>query len=35
VIGAYYDYMFSIVDLPLYSCMESYSPRSFVNMGEW
>jgi hypothetical protein len=25
--GVYYDYMFSIVDLPLYSCMESYSPR--------
>jgi hypothetical protein len=25
--GAYYDYMFSIVDLPLYSCMESYSPH--------
>jgi hypothetical protein len=23
----YYDYMFSIVDLPLYSCMESYSPH--------
>jgi hypothetical protein len=26
-LGVYYDYMFSIVDLPLYSCMESYSPR--------
>jgi hypothetical protein len=25
--GAYYDYMFSIVDLPLYLCMESYSPH--------
>jgi hypothetical protein len=25
--GVYYDYMFSIVDLPLYSCMESYSPQ--------
>jgi hypothetical protein len=25
--GAYYDYMFSIVDLLLYSCMESYSPH--------
>jgi hypothetical protein len=25
--GIYYDYMFSIVDLPLYSCMESYSPN--------
>jgi hypothetical protein len=25
--GAYYDYIFSIVDLPLYSCMESYSPH--------
>jgi hypothetical protein len=25
--GVYYDYMFSIVDLPLYSCMESYSPH--------
>jgi hypothetical protein len=24
--GVYYDYMFSIVDLPLYSCMETYSP---------
>jgi hypothetical protein len=24
--GVYYDYMFSIV-LPLYSCMESYSPH--------
>jgi hypothetical protein len=23
--GVYFDYMFSIVDLPLYSCMESYS----------
>jgi hypothetical protein len=23
--GDYYDYMFNIVDLPLYSCMESYS----------
>jgi hypothetical protein len=23
--GVYYDYMFSIVDLPLYSCMESYN----------
>jgi hypothetical protein len=22
-----YDYMFSIVNLPLYSCMESYSPH--------
>jgi hypothetical protein len=25
--GVYYDYMFSMVDLPLYSCMESYSPH--------
>jgi hypothetical protein len=25
--GVYYDYMFSIVDLPLHSCMESYSPH--------
>jgi hypothetical protein len=25
--GVYYDYMFSIVDLPVYSCMESYSPH--------
>jgi hypothetical protein len=25
--GVYYDYMFGIVDLPLYSCMESYSPH--------
>jgi hypothetical protein len=25
--GVYYDHMFSIVDLPLYSCMESYSPH--------
>jgi hypothetical protein len=25
--GAYYDYMFSIVDLPIYMCMESYSPH--------
>jgi hypothetical protein len=25
--GVYYDYMFSIVYLPLYSCMESYSPH--------
>jgi hypothetical protein len=25
--GVYYDYMFSIVHLPLYSCMESYSPH--------
>jgi hypothetical protein len=25
--GIYCDYMFSIVDLPLYSCMESYSPH--------
>jgi hypothetical protein len=25
--GVYYDYMFNIVDLPLYSCMESYSPH--------
>jgi hypothetical protein len=25
--GVYYDYMFSIVDLPLYSCMEPYSPH--------
>jgi hypothetical protein len=25
--GVYYDYMFSIVNLPLYSCMESYSPH--------
>jgi hypothetical protein len=25
--GVYYDYMFSIVDLPLYLCMESYSPH--------
>jgi hypothetical protein len=25
--GVYYDYMISIVDLPLYSCMESYSPH--------
>jgi hypothetical protein len=23
----YYNYMFSIVDFPLYSCMESYSPH--------
>jgi hypothetical protein len=25
--GVYYDCMFSIVDLPLYSCMESYNPH--------
>jgi hypothetical protein len=25
--GVYYDCMFSIVDFPLYSCMESYSPH--------
>jgi hypothetical protein len=25
--GVYYDYMFTIVDLLLYSCMESYSPH--------
>jgi hypothetical protein len=25
--GVYYDYMFSIIDLPLYSCKESYSPH--------
>jgi hypothetical protein len=25
--GVYYHYMFSIVDLPLYSFMESYSPH--------
>jgi hypothetical protein len=25
--GAYYDYMLNIVDLPLYLCMESYSPH--------
>jgi hypothetical protein len=25
--GVYYDFMFSIVDLPLYSCMELYSPH--------
>jgi hypothetical protein len=25
--GVYYDYMFSIVDLLLYSCMESYNPH--------
>jgi hypothetical protein len=25
--GVYYDYMFSIVHFPIYSCMESYSPR--------
>jgi hypothetical protein len=25
--GVYYDNMFSIVDLPLNSCMESYSPH--------
>jgi hypothetical protein len=25
--GAYYAYMFSIVDLPLYFCMGSYSPH--------
>jgi hypothetical protein len=25
--GVYYDYMFSTVDLPLYSCMELYSPH--------
>jgi hypothetical protein len=25
--GVYYDYMFRIVDLLLYSCMESYSPH--------
>jgi hypothetical protein len=25
--GVYYDYMFSIIDLPFYSCMESYSPQ--------
>jgi hypothetical protein len=25
--GVYYDYMFSIIDLPLYLCMESYSPH--------
>jgi hypothetical protein len=27
--GVYYDYMFSIVDSPLYSCMESYSPHLY------
>jgi hypothetical protein len=27
--GVYYDYMFSIVDLSLYSCMESYSPHLY------
>jgi hypothetical protein len=25
--GVYHDYMFSIVDLPLYSCIESYIPH--------
>jgi hypothetical protein len=25
--SVYYDNMFSIIDLPLYSCMESYSPH--------
>jgi hypothetical protein len=25
--GAYHDYMFNIVDFPLYSCMESYNPH--------
>jgi hypothetical protein len=25
--GVYYDYMFGIVDLLLYPCMESYSPH--------
>jgi hypothetical protein len=25
--GVHYDYKFSIVDFPLYSCMESYSPH--------
>jgi hypothetical protein len=25
--GVYYDYMSITVDLPLYSCMESYSPH--------
>jgi hypothetical protein len=25
--GVYYDYMFSIIDLLLYSCKESYSPH--------
>jgi hypothetical protein len=25
--GVYYDYTFSIVDFPLYSCMDSYSPH--------
>jgi hypothetical protein len=27
--GVYYDYIFSIVDLPLYSCMDSYSPHLY------
>jgi hypothetical protein len=26
-VGVYYDYMFRIVYLPLYSCMESYIPH--------
>jgi hypothetical protein len=25
--GVCYDYMFNIVDFPLYSCMDSYSPH--------
>jgi hypothetical protein len=25
--GVYYDYMFSIIDFPLYSCKESYGPH--------
>jgi hypothetical protein len=32
--GVYYDYMFSIVDLPLYSCMESYS-RHLDHLLTW
>jgi hypothetical protein len=32
--GVYYDYMFGIVDLPLYSCMESYSPH-LDNLLTW
>jgi hypothetical protein len=32
--GVYCDYMFSIVDLPLYSCMESYS-RHLGHLLTW
>jgi hypothetical protein len=32
--GVYYNYMLSIVDLLLYSCMESYSPQ-LVHLLTW